>query len=88
MNGVVGFLSGAATMGYAVVGIFLLRFWRRARDPLFLWFAVAFALLAVNQALTGILGSALETLAAIYSIRLLAFIIIIVAIIRKNTERQ
>ena len=43
------YLSGAVTMGFVVAAIFFLRFWRRTSDRLFLSFALAFALLALNQ---------------------------------------
>ena len=42
------FLGGALTMGYVVLGIFFLKFWRRTRDPLFKMFAYAFCLMAFN----------------------------------------
>ncbi|HEX8155496.1 MAG TPA: DUF5985 family protein, partial [Thermoanaerobaculia bacterium] len=44
-------VSGALTMGYAVVCLFFLRYWRDTRDRLFAWFAMAFALLAVQRLL-------------------------------------
>lgn len=77
-------LSGAVAMAYAVGGIFFLKFWRRSRDGLFLSFALAFLLLATNQALVGLYGGGSETDAAFYSLRLIGFLLIIVAIIRKN----
>jgi hypothetical protein len=36
------FVAGAVTMGFAVAGLFFLRFWRRTTDGLFLAFAAAF----------------------------------------------
>ena len=41
----IAFLSGVLTFGYAVAALYFLRFWRESRDPLFGWFAAAFALL-------------------------------------------
>ena len=50
-------------------------------------FAVAFWLLALNQALATLLHAPEETQARIYLLRLAAFLIIIVAIVFKNTAR-
>ena len=50
MGVLTSFLAGAVTLGYAIASIFFVRFWRRTRDRLFVAFAVAFALLALNQA--------------------------------------
>jgi membrane-associated PAP2 superfamily phosphatase len=81
------FLSGLIAMGFAVAGLFFLSFWRRTRDSLFLAFAVAFGLLAVNQGLTTFVRAPEETQSQIYLIRLMAFLILIVAIVLKNTAR-
>jgi hypothetical protein len=78
------FFSGLIAMGFAVCTIFFLRFWRRTRDSLFLVFSIAFFLLALNQALTTLLGLPLEERSWLYLLRLAAFLIIIGAIIRKN----
>ena len=78
------FLSGAITLGYVIAGLFFLRFWVRSRDGLFLVFAIAFWLLAVNQAIAGLAGIQREELSQVYLIRLAAFSLIIVAIVRKN----
>ena len=36
-------VTGAIVMGYAVAGLFFIRFWRQTRDRLFLIFAVSFS---------------------------------------------
>ncbi|HEY5412736.1 MAG TPA: DUF5985 family protein [Caulobacteraceae bacterium] len=87
MSVLTDFASGLITMGFAVAGLFFLRFWRRTRDGLFLAFAAAFWLLALNQALATLSHAAEETRSRIYLIRLAAFLIIIVAIVIKNTAR-
>lgn len=78
------FFSGMIAMGFAVCAVFFLRFWRRTRDSLFLVFSIAFLLLALNQALTTLLGLPLEERSWLYLLRLAAFLIIIAAIVRKN----
>jgi peptidoglycan/LPS O-acetylase OafA/YrhL len=78
------FLSGAVTMGYLVASGFFMRFWRKTADRLFLAFAVAFVLLAANQALALWLGAADERLGYTYLLRVLGFVLILAAIIDKN----
>ena len=82
------FMSGAATMGFLVAALFFLRFWRRTSDRLFLAFAVAFALLALNQALAQWLGAADERVGFTYLLRILGFVLILVAIVDKNLSRR
>jgi membrane-associated PAP2 superfamily phosphatase len=81
------FFSGAITAGFVVCALFFARFWQRSRDSLFLAFAVCFALLAVGQALSTLLGLPQEERSWIYLLRLAAFLILIVAILRKNMAR-
>ena len=81
------FTSGLLTLGYLIASLFFLRFWRRSGDPLFTSFAGAFVLLAANQALPTLLSVAEENQATIYLLRLLAFGLIIAAILRKNLAR-
>jgi hypothetical protein len=80
------FLSGAITCGFLIAGLFFARFWRRTRDGLFLAFAIAFALLGLNQALLVLSGIPVEERSPLYLIRLAAFLLIIVAIVRKNAR--
>lgn len=82
------FLSGAATFGYVIAMVFFLRFWRRTADRLFLAFAVAFALLALNQALAQWVGAADERVAYIYLLRVLGFVLILAGIVDKNLGRR
>ena len=84
MEAILDFLAGAVTLGYLVAAIFFLRFWRNSFDRLFLAFAVAFALLALNQAIATYLESGDERTVYAYALRVLGFIIIFVAIVDKN----
>jgi len=79
------FLSGMITLGYLLSGLFFLKFWRRSRDALFVIFAVAFWLLAINQALLNALALSDEERGGLYLLRLAAFALIVVAIVQKNT---
>ena len=78
------FLSGAVTLGFATAALFFLRFWRDTRDELFLAFAAAFLLLGAGQAILALGGVPDELRSWIYLVRLAAFLIILLAIIRKN----
>ncbi len=82
------FLSGAVTMGFLVTALFFVRFWRATRDRFFLAFAVAFALLSLNQGLAQWLGAADERVGYTYLLRVLGFLLILAAIIDKNVSRK
>jgi hypothetical protein len=83
----VAFAAGALTLGFLAVGLFFLKFWRRTGDGLFLAFATAFALLAANQAVPVLFGVPSEHQGYIYLLRLAAFVLIILAVLRKNLRR-
>ena len=82
------FVWGLITMGYAVAGLFFLRFWTRTREGLFAAFAAAFWLLAINQALVAISAIPREEQTWFYLLRLAAFLIIIGAIVGKNLRAR
>lgn len=78
------FLSGAIAFGFLTAGLFFLSFWRRTNDGLFLAFAIAFTLLGVGQAIQALANILQEEMSYIFLIRLAAFTLILVAIVRKN----
>ena len=80
------FLSGAVTLGFLVAAAFFLRFWRKTAERLFLAFAIAFALFALNQALASALTVVSEPWSLIYALRVIGFVVILAAIIDKNTS--
>lgn len=80
------YVSGAVTLGYLVAALFFARFWKRTRDRLFVAFAVAFVLLALNQALAQWLGAADERVGYTYLLRVLGFVLILAAIVDKNVS--
>jgi hypothetical protein len=77
-------LNGMVTMGFLIAALFFLRFWRRTQDGLFVIFAIAFVLLALNQILIGLSVVPREDQSLLYLLRLAAFALLIVAIVRKN----
>ena len=80
------FVTGAATAGFLIAGLFFLRFWRRTQDGLFLAFAIAFWLLGISQGLLAITRVVIEDRSWIYVIRLMAFSTILWAIVKKNVR--
>jgi hypothetical protein len=78
------YIGGLLTCGYVVAGGFFLSFWFRTRDGLFGLFALAFWLMALNQALPILLGIPKEEQSPAYLLRLAAFVLIIIGILRKN----
>ena len=84
----IDFLAGAVTLGYLVAAMFFLRFWRKTSERLFISFAAAFALLAVNQVLAALLEYGDERTPYVYSLRVLGFLLILWAIVDKNLLRR
>jgi hypothetical protein len=78
------FLSGAVALGFAACALFFLRFWKRTREELFLAFAVAFLLLGAGQTILALANIPTEERGSIYLLRLIAFLLILIAIYRKN----
>ncbi len=86
--GVVLLMSGALAAGYGVAALFFLRFWRDTRDRLFVFFGMAFALLALQRvALACAILGGRDTL-VYYVLRLGAFLLIIAAIVDKNRSKR
>lgn len=77
------FILGCVVMGCLAAGLFFVRFWRRSGDRFFALFALAFWLLGINWLLLAF-TAADEVRTALYVVRLVAFIIILIAIWDKN----
>lgn len=77
-------VSGLLVMGYLIAGLFFLRFWHDTRDRLFGIFGAAFWLLAVQRFLLVLLENTPRDDVWLYALRLLAFVLILAAIIDKN----
>lgn len=82
------YLAGAITLGYIISALFFLRFWRRTSERLFLAFAIAFVLFALNQAAAQWLGAADERIGYTYVLRVMGFLVILWAIVDKNLGRR
>lgn len=81
------FLSGAIVMGFSVACLLFLRYWRRTRERLFLSFAASFFLLAVNYTWLATTQIPVEERSPLFLVRLLAFSLIILAIVQSNRSR-
>ena len=77
-------LLGAIAMASLTIGLFFLRFWKNTRDRFFLFFAVAFTLEGINRAILGLSQGSNENEPIIYLVRLLSFVLILIAIVDKN----
>ena len=82
------FLLGAAATLSVVAALFFLRYWRVARDRFFLFFAVAFALLAVNWGWVAATEPLTESRQWVYVLRLFAFLLILGGIVDKNQNER
>jgi hypothetical protein len=77
-------LLGAIAMASLVAGMFFLRFWQQSRDRFFALFAAAFFVEALNRAALALSPRPNDGTPVFYCIRLLAFLLILTAIVEKN----
>jgi hypothetical protein len=80
------FLSGALMLSFLIATAYFVRFWQRTSDRLFIYFAVAFALLALNQLVLFLMGVDDELRGYVYVLRVSGFILILVGILGKNVS--
>lgn len=79
-----GFLLGIIVTTSFVAAGFFWKFYRQTRDTLFLAFAAAFTIEGLNRIGFLFIATPNEGSPTIYAVRLVAFLIILAAIIRKN----
>jgi uncharacterized membrane protein HdeD (DUF308 family) len=79
-----GFLIGVIATSSIVAGVFFLKFWKQTHDQLFLAFGVSFIIEGLNRTSVLLLDKPNEGSPVIYIVRLLAFLIILAAILKKN----
>ena len=78
------FLLGALVMSEVVLALLFLHYWRVARDRFFLFFAWSFALGSASRLVLAVHLGNDEFEPLIYLLRLLSYVIIVVAIVDKN----
>ena len=84
MNDIYALMSGGIAVGCWVAGLFFLRFGRKTHDRLFYIFGVAFWMLSAERIIPITLGIQDENRTSVYLVRLLAFALILFAVIDKN----
>jgi hypothetical protein len=88
INTLNAFILGGVVMASAIAGLFFLKFWRQTRDRFFLFFAAAFALDAVTRFFLATVPHSDEQEPLFYIGRLVTFVLIIAAIVDKNSARS
>lgn len=83
-------MAGATAMGSLVIALFFLRFWRSSGDRLFLYFALSFLVQAGHRVYAALVMAhdAHEENPLHYAIRLLAYALIIWAVLEKNWPKR
>lgn len=82
------FLNGMIVTGYLVVSVYFFKFWRKVSDPFFLYFALAFIVLAGQRVSLEFASWENEHDTAVYMLRLAAFLLILFAIVDKNRRAK
>jgi hypothetical protein len=85
MTQIQAFLTGVIAATSFVASLFFLKFWRGTKDSFFLFFAAFFLVETINRVAFLFLDSPSD---GPYVVRLLGFLLILIAIVRKNSGRQ
>jgi Family of unknown function (DUF5985) len=78
------FLWGATAMGCWAVGLIFFRSWRLTDDRFFAIFGAAFWIIAAHWVALALVGAVDETRHYFYAVRLLGFLLVLLAIADKN----
>lgn len=82
------FLNGFTAMGCLVASFFFIQLRRRTADGLFAFFAAAFLLLAIERVVLSYMNVPEQSTPAVYVLRALSFLSIILGIVWKNLHRS
>ena len=82
------FVSGATMAAALVIALIFFRYWRQTHDRLFLGFALGFAVFAASRLILAFMDEDDEGRIFVYGLRLLAFLLILAAIVDKNRGRR
>jgi len=77
-------VTGMIAMASIIIGLFFLRFWRNTKDRFFLYFALSFGIEGVHRIVTTLTYDEHEESPLHYLVRLLAYGLILWAILEKN----
>lgn len=75
-------------MASFAAGLYFLRFWKSSNDRFFLFFAIAFWIEGFNRVVLALVERLPENVPVIYIVRLIAFSLILYAIVDKNWPRK
>lgn len=78
------FLLGVIATSSVTAGVFFLKFWRKTNDSFFLAFAASFLIEGLNRSAILFIQHPSEGSPWTYIVRLLSFLLILAAILRKN----
>ena len=81
-----GFLLGVIVTASLTAAGFFWRFYRQTRDKLFFAFALAFAIEGINRMAFLVIDKPSEGSPIIYMVRLVAFLLLLGAIVAKNRD--
>jgi len=81
-------LAGTIAMASIIIALFFLRFWRASGDRFFLYFALSFAIEGLHRVYAALRDGGGEDSPLHYLIRLLAYGLILWAILEKNLPRK
>ncbi|WP_306397680.1 DUF5985 family protein [Telluria beijingensis] len=81
-------LAGAIAMASLTIALFFVRFWRASGDRFFLYFALSFAIEGLHRVYAALRDGGGEDSPLHYLIRLLAYGLILWAILEKNLPRK
>jgi hypothetical protein len=94
ITGAAEMLSGVTLASFAAAAMFFFKFWRASHDRFFLALALSSGLIAVERFMTFFISDVFDPLRVagsdgnwIYVVRLVAFLIILAAVIDKNRAR-
>jgi drug/metabolite transporter superfamily protein YnfA len=82
------FVSGATMAAALVIALLFFRYWRQSHDRLFLMFALGFLVFSVSRLILAFLEEDDEGRVYVYGLRLVAFLLILAAIVDKNRSRR
>lgn len=81
-------LMGATAALSLVVGLFFLRFWRNTHDRFFLFLSASFVLQGMDRLLQHDMWAWSEETSEQYTLRILAYMLILLAVLDKNKNRS
>jgi uncharacterized membrane protein len=79
-------IQGAVTMGYLVVALFFVSFWRETRDRMFTLFAAGFFILSLHRFAFAMTLDNPGWTNTVFSLRLLGYLFILGAIIDRRVR--